>query len=69
MRSRPLIRDVLKAVVSAFSMVPEPIVPLPPEASNSMNWALPLAIIAKASFVELPEILKVSTPRLSAPIA
>src|SRR5438046_9585573 len=59
---------VLYAEVSAFSMVPEPIVPTPPVASNSMNWALPLAIIAKASFAP-PGIFRVITPRLSAPIA
>src|SRR5260370_1010619 len=33
-------------------MVAEPIVPDPPAASNSINWALPLPIIAKASFAE-----------------
>ena len=54
--------------MSAFSMVPEPMVPDPPEASNSMNWALPLASIANASLAELPEKFRVITPRLSAPI-
>jgi len=33
-----------------------------------MNWALPLASMAKASLAELPEIFQVMTPRLSAPI-
>src|SRR5260370_32847740 len=34
-----------------------------------MYWASPLAIIANASFAELPEKFRVITPRLSAPIA
>src|SRR6266576_2746572 len=49
-------------------MVPEPIVPAPPEASNSMNWALPFASMAKASLAELLEKFRVITPRLLLPI-
>ena len=49
-------------------MVPEPIVPVPPAASNSINWALPLAVIANVSFAALPAMFNVIVPRLSAPI-
>src|SRR5207253_2397466 len=45
---------VLNAFVSALSMVPEPIVPDPAEASNSMNRALPLVVIATANCTALP---------------
>src|SRR5437762_7056377 len=49
-------------------MVPEPIVPDPAEASNSMNRALPLVVIATANCTALPGKFQVMTPRLSAPI-
>src|SRR5437773_2647861 len=49
-------------------MVPEPIVPDPAEASNSMNRALPLAVIAMAKFAAQADKYHVMTPRLSAPI-
>src|SRR5207244_6124492 len=59
---------VLKSFVSALSMVPQPIVPDPAEASNSMNRALPLVVIATANCTALPGKFQVMTPRLSAPI-
>ncbi len=54
--------------MSAFSMVPEPTVPVPPKASNSMSSAFPFAVMANAKCDVPPPIFKVIMPLWSEPI-